>query len=1020
MSTYQQSYRRAFQDFSGGLNDFSSPLTVLPNQFTELENALVNDRGLLEKIEGYTTDGSPFPNDVDSFIRMMVNYKRGTTVDKLVVAALDDGNTNASYKTDLKATSGDGTYSYIGYASGVCTFTNGSANVTAGTGAFNTHLKAGDKIKPDATSVWYEIDSVTGAGTLTLTSNFAEATQTLGAYTARIVLHKDFIPTAITFNNNLVVTNGSETPMSFNNTSLTLITDSDAPKGKFIEAHKGRVFIASTSGGPSTLFWSAANDETAWDATSLEPIFPQDGGNICAIKSFGDSLLVFKDNGAIYQVSGSFDQDAVGEPDFIRRLDTPDNIGVIAGRTVAVDENRLFFLARTGWYSIDSRMVVEKISWNVQNLSDSVVIAAGPASSKSYVFDSKTQWDTGTHSGTVATTAGYLTNFFDEYTISDAKQGSGLCAVHIDSSNVVRVAYVSSDGYTVRYKKYDADGTTTSEDISTRSNLVTEISIDKAANGRIGVSWSEQVSSTKLIYFSEYNSSWSAVENVSSSGDAYTYAMKYRSDSAARVARLGPYDATNTGIHWYTRSGTTWTFATSVSVGSASSPTSCAMTLNGSDDIFLSFNFGSNIRHFTSSNDGATFGSADTVAITTISTAARIHMDLNASGQAVTFFGDNGSLKKRNHSTTTTSVLDSGTDKAVGYAINTVSAVEKDNYVKVSSTGTESIIYEDSTAVANTVTALANTSYFTGFPGMSENGTVFAVSYFGANANEVLVKRYSPRAVYLTPEQSDSTLTAWGNYDVGSETVAGNSVTHAVAVATASPASSYNTITSGSLISTDTTKIFIIARVTVLLTAFAKTSIGSITLNFSGAGVDARQPVGVLYNNEYYTAVTESGNSNNNLIVLYDRGGVFTTFTPAVTCFCVYKTILYAGLATQGNVIKLRTGYSSAGSAYTLTATTKEDLLGSIELQKKIEKVYIVFEVQAAGTFDFSYRLDNFTSATAGSWTTTSIDQTIDGIYEVPIANTCKSVQFKIEQDEVDGRLGIIGFVVLYGYLNLR
>ena len=83
-----QFYRRSIQDFSGGLNDHESPLIIRPNQFSELSNAIVNNRGLLEKANGYTVDGSPFPDDVDSFIRMLVNYRRGTSVDNLVCAAV--------------------------------------------------------------------------------------------------------------------------------------------------------------------------------------------------------------------------------------------------------------------------------------------------------------------------------------------------------------------------------------------------------------------------------------------------------------------------------------------------------------------------------------------------------------------------------------------------------------------------------------------------------------------------------------------------------------------------------------------------------------------------------------------------------------------------------------------------------------------------------------------------------------------------------------------------------------------
>jgi len=154
-----QYIRKAWQDFSGGLNTQLSPLKVAENQLVSAKNGWINKRGLLETAKGYTLDGSPFPNHLDSFIRLLYNYKKGAAVDKLLVAAQDNGNTDVTYKVDFKESAGDGVYKYITLNTGTATWVNGQAQVD-GQGTFwgptgTGFLKTGDKIKPTTGSVWY-------------------------------------------------------------------------------------------------------------------------------------------------------------------------------------------------------------------------------------------------------------------------------------------------------------------------------------------------------------------------------------------------------------------------------------------------------------------------------------------------------------------------------------------------------------------------------------------------------------------------------------------------------------------------------------------------------------------------------------------------------------------------------------------------------------------------------------------------------------------------------------------------
>jgi len=180
-----QFLRSAWQDFSGGLNTKESALHIAANQATELTNMEVNNRGLVETGKGYLVAGSPFPNAAESFIRMITRYRKGASgVDRLVVAALDGGNTHASKKVDLKATDDNGGYVYIGHAVGTATFTLDSPTVTGIGTAWDLHVTVGDKVRVTGGTTWYTTTAVS-ATSLTLSVNFAEAMRGLWSHCSR-------------------------------------------------------------------------------------------------------------------------------------------------------------------------------------------------------------------------------------------------------------------------------------------------------------------------------------------------------------------------------------------------------------------------------------------------------------------------------------------------------------------------------------------------------------------------------------------------------------------------------------------------------------------------------------------------------------------------------------------------------------------------------------------------------------------------------------------------------------------
>lgn len=1062
-----QYYKKAFQDFAGGLNTQDAAVTTQPNQFKQLDNFVVNDRGLLEKIEGYSIDGSPFPDDADSFIRMLVNYKRGVSVDKLVCSALDEGNSNATYRVDLKETSGDGTYAYIGHTTGTASFTNGNTAVVGVGTAWSSHLKAGDKIKASAhaDSAYTEISSVTNDTNLVLVGGgYIGATSAGATYIARIILHEDFIPSGITFNDNLVITNGSEAPMSYNNTTLNKITDSDAPKGKFIEVHKNRVFIAHTSGSPSSVYWSATSDETAWDATSVEPIFPKDGGNICGIKSFADSLIVFKDNGKIAQMVGDFDQSTAGEPNFIRRIDTPDNIGVIAGYSVVVgNDNRLYFLAESGVYALDRGMGLRKVSWNIDPTTSAVTMRSGTVSAKAFTYDTSTQWDTGTHNGTMATSTGELRPYVDKYTISDALKGNRLVSVAIDSSKVVHVAYVSSiNNRQINYKKYAVNGTVTAETVFTLDSsgyggynfsAVSSISIDVAANGDVGVVvgavYGDSAAGWIAALVGGYRTSgaWgskSEIQNLGLNSNlsvtpySVSVATKFRSDNLQRMFSLFSDSGGTTRDQYWGRtsgSGGTWSVAGTVT-SSVTLPIQgyCDLALNSSDNPRIAFVQGATsnaIENTYSNNDGSSWTTANfTTSITSVATGPFVQVTSGGNFRFVwggVYSGSN-QIVRRDVTAGTSTVIDSASDTVLGYVLN---ASDQDTTYEGSSStsGTEKVYYNQSTTFTASSSYLSTTLYQNSAKGMVINSNVYGTVGFGTNANEVIVRRTSFSSNWKSAEASDATLTAWGIAEIVA-TVNSVTTTYTAALSSSDQGADpladgayTTTLTNGNLVSSNAANVFQSTRVTFVLTDFIGATVESIILNYTGTGAGPVVPAGVLFNNEIYFSYAASENNNSHVLLL-DKEGAFEIADYPVIFMTRYRGRLYGGLANTGKVAKLRDTFGFNTASYTATAISKEDLLGSLELEKDIHKIYIIYETKTAGTFTFSYRLDNFKSPAGATWQDTTVTQTsastTPGFAEILVGNKATSIQFKVSNASASNEVAVIGWVIRYDYLNIR
>lgn len=1039
--------RKIYQDFTGGLNTRLSAIKIPENQETVLNNCVVNNTGILEKANGFALDHSPFPNDPDSFIRMLLNLRRGTSVDVLLMAAQDDANTNTLYKVDFKKTSGDGTSSYIGFTTpGTASFTNGNTAVVGVATTWLTQLKAGDKIKAtgDADSAYTEIASVNTNLSLTLVGGgYLGSTVAGSAWIARSLWNKNNIPRGVVFNSKAILTNGSETMMSYDNVSLALITDVDTPKAHYIEAHKNRIFTANSSGFPSRLFWSNVNNEQAWEGDSEEDIFPQDNGTIVSIKSFADSLIVFKNSGStnsIYQVVGSFDQDVVGSPDFIRRIDGNENIGIIAERSPVVHNGLLYFIAQTGLYSIDQRMRVEKVTYDIDTIVRDFNFSLAPQTSKTYTFNSAPEWNSGTLSGVKVTSDGTMGNFFDLYNITNALQRRGCASAAIDNNNDIHIAYVdNADAKIIHYKKWLADNTISIDEMAhTSAANVDSLSLAVAPNGNVGIvyRYSNTSSGVEIHLVERVATVWTDTVVTNGFGvgsfnvDQWGLSLRYTVSSDPRVAssqRSQGVSPTAVGLLFSSRTGVTWT---STGIDNNDPYYCVSLFLDSSDNPSIStLRYGTGqpkgFACYTSSNGGASFTLLDSG--TTVPTSWKtdgIQLSQTSTLHFVSGFLDNtGKIIKRDHTTATSSTLESSvavpTFKGYVSHYNTAITSPSDHDYLYEAAGgiIEKYRFESGTALQNSlnVTVIAT---FCGDKSLDNNDAVFSSISFGSNANSIVLRRLSFRAVWTSPENSDNTLTAWGTYVVGNEVDNGATVTHEIALRTISPPITFNTVVPGSLISSDPSLIFIKNRITMVLGVFSAPTIDSIIDNYTGAGVDARQLIGVSFLNELYYCGSASGQTANNTTLVLDKFQAFLQLGYAVSAFEYFKGKLFAGRSTNGDLLILQQGFDFSGSAYTAEAQFKEDFLDSIELEKDVFKIYVLYKVQPSGTLKFSYRLDSFKNN--GPWTETSIDQTVNGFADILVGEKARSIQCRVRNTDLDGQMGLISFVIVHGSLNIR
>lgn len=177
-----------------------------------------------------------------------------------------------------------------------------------------------------------------------------------------------------TYLNYVFMVNGTESTVVWDgNPSNSFITTGNAlsaPKGKYIENFRSRVWITGNSTYPDRVYHSSLPSSVTtpvvtWDTSATTgdwiDISPSDGDNVTGLKRTKSALLVFKKN-HIYRIYSVLET----EPD------PKINVGTWSMESVVEAKDGIYFHHPTGFYKYSD--VVQEISKPINDIVDSITL----------------------------------------------------------------------------------------------------------------------------------------------------------------------------------------------------------------------------------------------------------------------------------------------------------------------------------------------------------------------------------------------------------------------------------------------------------------------------------------------------------------------------------------------------------------------------------------------------------------------------------------------------------------------
>ena len=189
--------------------------------------------------------------------------------------------------------------------------------------------------------------------------------------------------------NKIVLTDAVNPAATYDGTTYTQITDSNAPSApKVSHVFKNHLFLAGDATEATNLFFSAPYDETSFDPADGAGVINV-GFPIVAIKSFRDVLYIFGTN-IIRKLAGN------NISDFVLQ-EVTDDLGCMATDSVIEIAGDLLFLSQDGYRPISGTNKIgdvnlESISQNVQSIFTEVVLQEDLDVLSSVVIRAKSQF----------------------------------------------------------------------------------------------------------------------------------------------------------------------------------------------------------------------------------------------------------------------------------------------------------------------------------------------------------------------------------------------------------------------------------------------------------------------------------------------------------------------------------------------------------------------------------------------------------------------------------------------------
>lgn len=352
-------------NFNGGLNSTSGPLSVKDNEASDLLNVDFNKFGSIVKRNGYTAlNTTAITGNANSDGLHWYEY-----VSAGAYASLFLNVTNGKvYKmSGLNGTWTDATGTATVTADAFCDFENwlNTAYITNHTDV-PSFMVIGANAAPipsfTANAYTFQVSGITTAPSVgdTYTNNAVTFTVTYVRVTSgagQIVATGSGAPATT---GTLVRTSGvGDANITFTSVSANITLS----KAKTIAQYNNYLFlgnvVVSSVTHKSRIVWCNIKDDLTWSAISFIDIAKDDGQSIQRIIVLGDRLVVFKERN-IYNVFFTGDADI---PFQVEKSGS--NVGTVAPFSVQEIENGLIFLSYDGFYYYDSNNSY-KVSLNIQ------------------------------------------------------------------------------------------------------------------------------------------------------------------------------------------------------------------------------------------------------------------------------------------------------------------------------------------------------------------------------------------------------------------------------------------------------------------------------------------------------------------------------------------------------------------------------------------------------------------------------------------------------------------------------